>query len=156
MRASRPLFVAAVAAVLLALWLLLAPSRPLEASSSATDAAIRNAIDAIVASNDLPDAFWGIYVQNLKTGEVIYSRNADKNLMPASNMKLLTTATALDALGPDYRYVTGLYFDGSAGGAGATFDWAALARAATADTKPLIVAGGLNAANVGEAIRLVK
>jgi D-alanyl-D-alanine carboxypeptidase/D-alanyl-D-alanine-endopeptidase (penicillin-binding protein 4) len=113
MRPSRSLVVAGLAAVLLALGLLLAPSRPLEAASDATDAAIRNAIDRIVADEDLPDAFWGIYVQNLRTGEVIYSRNADMNLMPASNMKLLTTATALDALGPHYRYVTGLYFDGS-------------------------------------------
>ena len=112
MRASRPLLIAA--ASLLALVLLLAPPRPLDASSSATDAAIRNAIERIVDGDDLPDAFWGIYVQNLRTGEVIYSRNADKNLLPASNMKLITTATALDALGPDYRYVTGLYFDGSA------------------------------------------
>jgi D-alanyl-D-alanine carboxypeptidase/D-alanyl-D-alanine-endopeptidase (penicillin-binding protein 4) len=90
------------------------PPRPLDASSRATDAEIRSAIDAIVSGDDLPDAFWGVYVQNLQTGEVVYSRNADKNLMPASNLKLVTTATALDALGPDYRYVTGLYFDGSA------------------------------------------
>ena len=114
MRASRSLIAAALAAVLLALGLLLAPHRPLEASADATDTAIRNAIDRIIAGDDLPDAFWGVYVQNLRTGEVIYSRNADMNLIPASNMKLLTTATALDALGPNYRYVTGLYFDGAA------------------------------------------
>ncbi len=115
MRASRLLLAASFAAVLLALALIAVPGRPLEASSAATDAAIRNAIDAIVTDEKLPDAFWGIYIQNLKTGEVVYSQNADKNLMPASNLKLVTTATALDALGPDYRYVTGLYFDGTAG-----------------------------------------
>ncbi|MEP0547525.1 MAG: D-alanyl-D-alanine carboxypeptidase/D-alanyl-D-alanine-endopeptidase [Rhodothermales bacterium] len=114
MRASRPLLVLAVAAVLLALALVAAPGRSLEASSAASDAAIRNAIDAVVSNDRLPDAFWGIYVQNLKTGEVVYSQNADKNLMPASNLKLVTTATALDALGADHRFVTGLYFDGTA------------------------------------------
>ena len=73
------------------------------------DAANRTAIDGIVAGEKLPETFWGIYVQNLKTGDVVYSRNADMNLMPASYLKLVTTATALDALGADYRFITGLY-----------------------------------------------
>src|SRR5690606_27519443 len=36
--------------------------------------------------------------------------------VPASNQKLLTTATALDALGSDYRYETVLFFDGAVRG----------------------------------------
>ncbi len=114
MRASRLVLAAFLAAALLALWGL---HRPLEASTSATDAAIRNAAAATLADENLPDAFWGLYVQNLQNGEVVVSQNADKNLVPASNLKLVTTATALDALGPDFRYVTRLYFDGTAGGA---------------------------------------
>ena len=92
----------------------LRPGAPLEASTSASDAAIRNAIGTILADDRLPQTYWGVYVQNLRSGEVIYSQNADKNFMPASNLKLLTTATALDALGPTHRYVTRLYFDGTA------------------------------------------
>ncbi len=114
MRAARPLLVLAAVAVALVLALVAMPGRTLDASSAATDAAIRNAIDGVVADEKLPETFWGIYVQNLRTGEVTYSRNADMSLMPASNLKLVTTATALDALGPDYRFVTGLYFDGTA------------------------------------------
>jgi serine-type D-Ala-D-Ala carboxypeptidase/endopeptidase (penicillin-binding protein 4) len=42
----------------------------------------------------------GAYVADLGTGRVIYSRNADRRLAPASNEKLLTTAAAISRLGP--------------------------------------------------------
>lgn len=57
-------------------------------------------------------AWWGIQVMNLETGTVLYRRNATRSFVPASNVKLLTTAAALDRLGPEYRYETGLYGDG--------------------------------------------
>lgn len=46
--------------------------------------------------------------------------------------------------------------DGSAGGEGTAFDWAALKPLAAGLTKPLILAGGLNPENVGEAIRALR
>jgi D-alanyl-D-alanine carboxypeptidase/D-alanyl-D-alanine-endopeptidase (penicillin-binding protein 4) len=73
-------------------------------------------IDAIIEGEEVKATFWGLYVRNLTTGEVLYEHNADKTLMPASNQKLFTTATALDALGSDYRYQTTLYFDGEVDG----------------------------------------
>ena len=42
-------------------------------------------------------------------GQVIFEREADKLFMPASNMKLYTTATALDAFGPDFKIKTSVY-----------------------------------------------
>jgi D-alanyl-D-alanine carboxypeptidase/D-alanyl-D-alanine-endopeptidase (penicillin-binding protein 4) len=42
----------------------------------------------------------GAYVADLGTGRVLYARNADRALAPASNEKLLTTASALVRLGP--------------------------------------------------------
>jgi len=53
-------------------------------------------------------ANWGIYIESLKTGEIIYKQNPYKLFMPASNMKLFTTATALVRLGHEYRYSTHL------------------------------------------------
>ncbi len=41
-----------------------------------------------------------------RPGEVLYERNPDLSLSPASNMKLVTTAAALAKLGPDYRFTT--------------------------------------------------
>jgi phosphoribosylanthranilate isomerase len=52
--------------------------------------------------------------------------------------------------------VDAVLVDGSAGGAGETFDWGALAKMKGACSKPLILAGGLTPENVGEAIRVVR
>lgn len=57
---------------------------------------------------DFENAHWGVLIRSLKTGETVYSRNEKKMFMPASNMKLFTTSTAMMALGPDYRYTTRL------------------------------------------------
>ena len=69
-------------------------------------------LDDILDSPDLPTLLWGIYVADAATGEPLYARNADLPLMPASNMKLVTTAAALDVLGPEHRFQTALYFKG--------------------------------------------
>lgn len=74
-------------------------------------------IDGVLASDEAGQAFWGIQVQDLTTGEVLYSQNARRMLLPASNQKILTSAAALDALGSDYRYQTTLYFKGDVSGA---------------------------------------
>jgi D-alanyl-D-alanine carboxypeptidase len=49
---------------------------------------------------------WGLLIVDATTGETLYEKNAEKYFVPASNMKLLTTALALDTLGPDYRFRT--------------------------------------------------
>ncbi|HWN67393.1 MAG TPA: D-alanyl-D-alanine carboxypeptidase, partial [Haliangium sp.] len=47
-----------------------------------------------------------IYVVDATTGRTIYAVHEDEPLNPASNVKLISTATALDVLGPDWRYTT--------------------------------------------------
>ena len=79
-------------------------------------ASLSDRIGDIISRADAEAAFWGIYIQDLNTGRVIYRRNADKTMLPASNQKLLTTAVALDALGGDFRYETTLHFDGKVDG----------------------------------------
>lgn len=74
--------------------------------------ALNDEIDRIIESAYARSAFWGIYVEDLNSGRVIYRHNDDKTLIPASNQKLITTATALDVLGSGYRYQTTLYLDG--------------------------------------------
>jgi D-alanyl-D-alanine carboxypeptidase/D-alanyl-D-alanine-endopeptidase (penicillin-binding protein 4) len=58
---------------------------------------------------------WGLLVVDAMTGETLYQKNADKYFVPASNMKLLTTALALDKLGPDYRFRTTVETNGTIG-----------------------------------------
>jgi serine-type D-Ala-D-Ala carboxypeptidase/endopeptidase (penicillin-binding protein 4) len=55
---------------------------------------------------------WGILIADAATGETLYERNADSYFVPASNMKLLTTALALDTLGPEYRFRTTIESNG--------------------------------------------
>ncbi len=76
---------------------------------------LSEALEEILNTPGLDTAFWGVYVQDLETGEVLYQHNADRGLIPASNQKLLTTAAALDALGSEFRYQTTLYFSGMRG-----------------------------------------
>ncbi|MFG0274318.1 MAG: N-(5'-phosphoribosyl)anthranilate isomerase [Phycisphaerales bacterium] len=52
--------------------------------------------------------------------------------------------------------VDAVLVDGGDGGQGVALDWVALARAAHACTKPLILAGGLTPENVGEAVKIVR
>jgi D-alanyl-D-alanine carboxypeptidase/D-alanyl-D-alanine-endopeptidase (penicillin-binding protein 4) len=67
---------------------------------------LRRQIDAIVDRPSFAGAFWGIEVRGLKSGKLLYARNAEKSMRPASTMKLVTTAAALDAFGPDERIPT--------------------------------------------------
>ncbi len=48
----------------------------------------------------------GILVVNPATGDTLFSRNAGKLFMPASNQKIITGSIALTLLGPDYRFKT--------------------------------------------------
>ncbi|HOV71087.1 MAG TPA: D-alanyl-D-alanine carboxypeptidase/D-alanyl-D-alanine-endopeptidase [Dysgonamonadaceae bacterium] len=59
----------------------------------------------------LKHATVGVCVKDLETNKTLVAHNADKSLTPASTLKLITTATALELLGPDYRYVTTLALD---------------------------------------------
>jgi D-alanyl-D-alanine carboxypeptidase/D-alanyl-D-alanine-endopeptidase (penicillin-binding protein 4) len=52
--------------------------------------------------------FAGVQVFSLDNHKVLYDYSADSLFMPASNMKVLTTALALLRLGPDYRFTTRL------------------------------------------------
>lgn len=58
------------------------------------------------------NAHWGVLITSLKTGEVVYARNEKKMFMPASTLKLFTSAAALQLLSPDYRYYTQLVTNG--------------------------------------------
>jgi D-alanyl-D-alanine carboxypeptidase/D-alanyl-D-alanine-endopeptidase (penicillin-binding protein 4) len=52
--------------------------------------------------------FAGVQVFSLESKKILFKYNDDYLFMPASNMKVLTTALALLRLGPDYRFTTRL------------------------------------------------
>jgi len=70
-------------------------------------------ITSILSDPDMARGFWGIEIVSLATGQVLYSQNADKLFIPASNTKLFTTAAALALIGPDYKCRTTVETTGS-------------------------------------------
>jgi D-alanyl-D-alanine carboxypeptidase/D-alanyl-D-alanine-endopeptidase (penicillin-binding protein 4) len=53
------------------------------------------------------------YAVDGKTGQVLLDESSGKSLMPASCMKVITTAAALQILGPETRFQTDLEYDGT-------------------------------------------
>ena len=79
--------------------------RPLVAPVPA-GASLAVALDSIFADTALQNAHLGILIRSLRSGETLYARDPGKSFVPASNMKVLTGAAALEVLGPEYRYGT--------------------------------------------------
>lgn len=77
-----------------------------------TDLTLASRIDNILKNERLNGAITGVSIRNADSGEIIYSSNGDIRLHPASNMKLLTAAAALERLGPDYQLLTEIWTDG--------------------------------------------
>jgi serine-type D-Ala-D-Ala carboxypeptidase/endopeptidase (penicillin-binding protein 4) len=63
-------------------------------------------------------AFVGAQVVRLSDRRVLYARNSERLFVPASNMKLFTTALALTRLGADYRLTTQIGAETAMDGAG--------------------------------------
>ena len=73
---------------------------------------LRHEIDSLTSLPEFRNAQWGVLIVNPRTGDTLYSKNSGKLFMPASNMKIITSAVALTLLGPDYRYRTTFLTDG--------------------------------------------
>lgn len=69
-------------------------------------------INEILKDSLLDPCFLGIKIISLDDGKVLYELNSIKLFHPASNMKLLTSATAINTLKSDYQFKTKLFNDG--------------------------------------------
>jgi D-alanyl-D-alanine carboxypeptidase/D-alanyl-D-alanine-endopeptidase (penicillin-binding protein 4) len=64
--------------------------------------------DALLSIAPTSKGAWGLLIVDAESGETLFDLNADKYFVPASNMKLFTTALALAKLGPNFRFHTTL------------------------------------------------
>src|SRR5256714_8190692 len=85
-------------------------SRAVRPTSSRDE--LHTLIDSLTNQPEFRGGFWGVLVVNPRTGDTIYSKNAGRLFMPASNMKIITSSAALTLLGPDYTYKTTFLVDG--------------------------------------------
>ena len=102
---SDPLLVCCLLVLSVVLAAVTPPTPPLE-----------NRIDDLLQRWQVDQAFWGIAIYDVDAERMLYSRNAEQSFLPASNQKIITSATALDILGSTHRYETSLSFNGSADG----------------------------------------
>ncbi len=102
MRPMRPRCMLLVAGLLLALLVR-------EAVAGPTQLAAR--LDELFSDPQLASASIGALVVATGSGDVLYERDADRSLIPASNTKLLTAIVALSLLKGDFRYRTDLRAD---------------------------------------------
>ena len=84
----------------------------LAVSSFASAQNLQDKAVALAADPVFSQALTGVCVVSGR-GEALAGVNSEKMLVPASNMKLITTGAALYALGPDYKFHTGIHYDGS-------------------------------------------
>ena len=79
--------------------------------TSAAGTSLQERVEALAGDPALSQAVVGICVRTAD-GRTLVDINADMMMVPASNMKLITTGAALHQLGADYQYETALAYDG--------------------------------------------
>ena len=73
---------------------------------------LQQKVDQAVEREPLKGAVVGVMVQDMQ-GHVVARREAGRRMVPASNMKLITTGAGLYALGADFRFETGIGITGT-------------------------------------------
>jgi len=74
---------------------------------------LAKAINLLEADIQFKHAAIGMYVVETKTAKIIFEKNAEMGLVPASCQKLITSAAAFGLLGNNYRFKTELGYDGT-------------------------------------------
>lgn len=75
--------------------------------------AISQQLDIFKNDKDLQQASIGFYAYNSSTKSVLVDYNSQISLVPASTLKVITTAAALGILGPSFVYKTTIEYDGT-------------------------------------------
>ena len=89
---------------------------PWTAHASLSADQIQSEVELLQGNSDDSGLDWAMIVQDAETGEVLYSKDPQLLLNPASNTKILTTLAALSYLGPDFHFKNQLIGEGGGSG----------------------------------------
>ena len=89
------------------------PVPQVNTTKSICPAQLSSAINTIINHPQFSRVRWGILVKPLSSEKILYSQDSQKYFISASNMKLFTTAAALQKLGADFRIRTSIYDEGN-------------------------------------------
>ncbi len=76
-------------------------------------AGLEKQIDGIIRESVQKRVKFSIHILNADSGRTIYDHDAKELMIPASNMKIITSTAALKYLGPDYVYKTKVGLSGN-------------------------------------------
>ncbi len=85
----------------------------LSLSAVADEMQLQQAVDDTLNKHCLASKQTAVSIVRLPDGQAVYNKNASTPLLPASILKLATTAAALNYLGPEYRFKTKVYHTGA-------------------------------------------
>lgn len=88
-----------------------APRTAIRPTAPAGIPALRRDLDAAIRSAT-PRGSWGVMVVSLTRGDTLFAEAPDELLLPASTMKLYTSAIALERFGPAHQFRTQVLRDG--------------------------------------------
>ncbi len=74
---------------------------------------LQTAWEVFTKDAQLKYALAGICVMDAETGKVIFEKNSNTGMAPASTQKVITTIAAFEAFGPSYQYQTNIGYTGN-------------------------------------------
>jgi D-alanyl-D-alanine carboxypeptidase/D-alanyl-D-alanine-endopeptidase (penicillin-binding protein 4) len=98
----------------LLIMLLIIAFQPLSAQKKLNLKAFEKYVETLkTTDDDLKHALWSVSVADAATGKFLFEYNSNFSVMPASNMKIVTTGIGLFLLGADYHFKTKLEYTGT-------------------------------------------
>ena len=87
--------------------------QPIKYTTTRSAAALQAALAATTVR--VRSGTWGAMVVSLSRGDTLFAQSPGTSMLPASTMKVFTSAIAFDRFGPDYQFSTDALHDGAVG-----------------------------------------
>ena len=86
---------------------------PTEVQAAQPYSSLNQSISQLLKDERMKGVKSSITIRQASSGEIVYQSNADEKITPASTLKILTSAAALETLGEEFRFQTDVLTDGT-------------------------------------------